>query len=184
MAGDREHDARGLLEAEIPHLRRYARSLTRNVDQADDLVQECLVSALENIASWRAGSNMRAWLFVILRNKFLNSTRKVQNERKASASLEIAVNANSSTSDQHRIRTAVMEVKQAFTQLTGEHREILTLVAVEGLSYEEAAEVLNVAVGTVRSRLARARRHLKELIDEDRETGAIDEVVQASGAQA
>lgn len=184
MAQDSEDRARELLEREIPHLRRYARSLVRNGVDADDLVQESLVSALENIGSWRAGSNMRAWLFVILRNKFLNTVRKTRNESNANARLEIAVNASTSNSDRHRIQTAVLEVKQAFALLTDEHREILTLVAVEGLTYEETAEVLNVAVGTVRSRLARARRRLKELIDEGREADAGAEVATASGVQA
>ena len=76
-----------------------------------------------------------------------------------------------STGDEHSIQTAVLEVKQAFSLLSDEHREILSLVAIEGFEYEEAAEVLDVPVGTVRSRLARARRKLKELIDAERVNG-------------
>lgn len=151
------------LETEIPRLRRFARYLTRDRDYADDLVQETLYKAVKNIGSWQPGTNLRAWLLVILKNTFRNDLRRNKREVPASdmieGSLEVAVPGAQDA------RMALLEVQEAFLHLSEEHREVLLLVAVEGLHYEEAAVVLDVAVGTVRSRLSRARAALREIVE-------------------
>jgi RNA polymerase sigma-70 factor (ECF subfamily) len=148
-----------LIEAEIPRLRRYARSLVRDPQLADDLVQDCLERALRAIDSWQPGTNLRAWLFTILRNCHISSFR---NRRREVAVIDggaeppgLAVSGGQEES------LALTEVGRAYRQLSEEHREILMLVAIEGLAYEEAATTLGVAVGTVRSRLSRARAALR-----------------------
>lgn len=155
------------LEAEIPRLRRFARYLVNDADYADDLVQECLVRAIDKIESWRPGTNLRAWLFVILRNVFRNDIRKsgreVSVEEHSDHDTTVAVPAAQDA------RMALLEVRDAFQQLNREHREVLLLVAVEGLTYEEASTVLDVPVGTVRSRLSRARSTLHDLLEGESE---------------
>lgn len=151
------------IEREIPRLRRYARYLSKDTDQADDLVQECLVRAIARIDTWQPGTNLRAWLFVILRNVFISEIRRA-GRGPVDAVLEddhpgLAVSGRQET------RLAVVELQKALDMLSAEHREVLLLVAVEGLRYEEAAEVLAVPVGTVRSRLSRARTALRDLLD-------------------
>jgi RNA polymerase sigma-70 factor (ECF subfamily) len=154
-------EKRDLLEQEIPRLRRYARVLTKDADDADDLVQDCLLRALDNLDRWQAGTNMRAWLFTILHRLFLNSTRRKQmvsvEDLEPSQAVQI-----SPSSQEDCVRLA--EVEQAFASLSKDHREIILLVAVERLHYEEAASVLNIAVGTVRSRLFRAREALEKAL--------------------
>ena len=155
-----------LIEYEIPHLRRFARKLTRNSDTADDLVQTALLRAVDKIHQWQAGTNMRAWLFTILRNSFYNDCRKLKHERETingyvSSEDVAAVNASQECAG------ALGEVEVAFDQLTLEHREVLLVVAVDGMKYEDAARVLGVPVGTVRSRLSRARRALQDVLDGD-----------------
>lgn len=149
------------IEREIPRLRRYARYLARDIDFADDLVQECLVRAVANVGNWQRGTNMRAWLFVILRNVYINEIRR-------------ASSRNHSTLDPNHpglampggqeARVELREVQDAFERLPEDQREILMLVVIEQLRYEEAATVLDIPIGTVRSRLARARVALGELL--------------------
>lgn len=152
------------LGEEIPRLRRYARFLVRDVDQADDLVQECLTRGIAKIDSWSEGTNLRAWLFVILKNCHINQLRQ---NRRIAVDGEIGVEhegpAVAPSQDAHM---ALREVRDAFLTLSEEHREILLLVAIEGLQYEEAAAVLGVALGTVRSRLSRARQALRDALGE------------------
>lgn len=151
------------MKAEIPRLRRFARFMARDADYADDLVQECLTRAIANIGSWQAGTNLRAWLFVILKNVFRNDKRRQQHEIAYRSGLE----ANASLvaqADQHH-HLVLSEVQEAFLRLTDDHREVLMLIAVEGLRYEEAAAILDISVGTVKSRLSRARTALRALLD-------------------
>jgi RNA polymerase sigma-70 factor, ECF subfamily len=153
-----------LLEAEIPRLRRYARYLVRDIDQADDLVQECLTRAVAKIDSWTEGTNLRAWLFVILRNCHINEIR--HNRRMVvDGDLDADHEAPAVPANQEA-HIALREVREAFMTLSEEHREVLLLVAIEGLQYEEAAAILNVALGTVRSRLSRARQALRDALGE------------------
>lgn len=152
-----------LIEAEIPRLRRYARFLCRNVDDADDLVQDCLIRAISNLERWQPGTNLRAWLFVILRNVYINDKRR-SNRSPVSAGSENDY-ANYGVSGNQEARQELLQLQDAFNKLSVEHREILTLVTIEGFAYEESASILGVPVGTVRSRLARARIALKQLFN-------------------
>ena len=151
------------MKAEIPRLRRFARYMTRDADYSDDLVQECLTRAIANIGSWQPGTNLRAWLFVILKNVFRNDKRRAQHDIAYRSSLER--DAPFVAPAQQYNHLVLSEVQQAFLQLTEDHREVLMLIAVEGLRYEEAATILNISVGTVKSRLSRARTALRALID-------------------
>lgn len=151
-----------LIQSEIPSLHRHAATLTRNREAAEDLVQDCLVRALERMDRWQAGTNMRAWLFTILYRLFLNSRR-----RPALLSVEDLPPAQSTIAIPSRQmdRARLSEVQNAFARLSKDHREVLHLVAVEHLEYGEAAAILGIAVGTVRSRLFRARAALDGLME-------------------
>ena len=149
-----------LIEAEIPHLRRYARYIRREFDQADDLVQECLARAIAKIDTWQPGTNLRAWLFAILRNCHIDEVRR--SRRMVSVDDSVAAAPSLSTPPDQETRVALSEVRSAFLALSEEHREVLLLVVIEGLPYEEAAAILGTPVGTVRSRLSRARRALRQ----------------------
>jgi RNA polymerase sigma-70 factor (ECF subfamily) len=159
------------IEAEIPRLRRYARYLVRDVDRADDLVQESLIRALDKLDSWTPGTNLRAWLFVILRNCHINEVRREQRSPiigEAPLSEPELARAGS-----QEARVALLEVRDAFLRLSEEHREVLLLVALEELRYEEAAVILDVPLGTVRSRLSRARQALRAALG--RSGGPLDD---------
>ena len=151
------------MKAEIPRLRRFARYMTRDSDYSDDLVQECLTRAIANIGSWQPGTNLRAWLFVILKNVFRNDKRRAQHDMAYRSGLERDTPLVSPAQQHNHL--VLTEVQEAFLQLTEDHREVLMLIAVEGLRYEEAATILNISVGTVKSRLSRARTALRGLID-------------------
>lgn len=151
------------IEQEVPRLRRYARYLTRDADRADDLVQECLLRAIARFDSWQPGTNLRAWLFVILRNVFISELRRA-GRTPTDAAIEDE-HPSLAVSGRQETRIEVLELQKALDMLSSEHREVLLLVAVEGLKYEEAADVLQLSVGTVRSRLSRARSALRELLE-------------------
>jgi RNA polymerase sigma-70 factor, ECF subfamily len=153
----------GQIEAEIPRLRRYARYLRREPDRADDLVQECLVRAIAKIHTWQPGTNLRAWLFTIIRNCHIDEVRAEQridylDEAMPDDQPGLSVRGNQESS------VALSEAGSAFLSLSAEHREILLLVAIEGLHYDEAASILGMPVGTVRSRLSRAREALRHAL--------------------
>jgi RNA polymerase sigma-70 factor (ECF subfamily) len=162
----------------VPGLRAFAISLCGNVDRADDLVQEALLRALANIHSFQPGTNMSAWLFTILRNHFRSEYRKRRRE------VEDADGhyAESLTShpEQHG-QLELSEFRTALNHLPDEQREALILVGASGFSYEEAADICGCAIGTVKSRVNRARTRLAELmsiqgVDDfgpDRETRAV-----------
>lgn len=164
MTAQRRRSALELLKEEIPYLRRSAIALTRNPEHADDLVQDCLVRAVANIGRWRADTNMRAWLLVILRNVFRNDCRRAG--RSPIVDLTSEAEPCTAIPAAQEARMALLEVHQAFLQLPDEQREVLLLVGVEGLTYEEAATALSVPVETMRSRLSRARRRLRQTIAE------------------
>lgn len=153
------------IEDEIPRLRRYARYLCRDADRADELVQDCLVKAIDKIGSFEPGTHRRAWLFTILRNQFLNDMRRSRRHQ-ADSTLDASDEALAVAAPQP---SALMmaDIRDAFLALSDGHREVLTLVAIEGMAYEEAASVLDVPVGTVRSRLSRARETLRRVLEPD-----------------
>lgn len=157
------HATIDLIEAEIPRLRRYARSLVLDADQADDLVQACLERAIRAKDSWQPGTGLRAWLFTILRNCHISAARRARHDVVA---LDEHVQAQAlAVSGGQEAHVALLQVKNAYQRLSQDHREVLMLCAIEGLAYEEAAAMLEVPVGTVRSRLARARSALREQLE-------------------
>lgn len=150
---------RNALLAELPRLRRYARMLVGEAAQADDLVQDCLVRAIANLDRWREGTNMRAWLFTIMRNVLFNDIRRAKRSPFLDAGAEIVDTVPVASEQDSRL--SLRDMDRAFAQLSPDQREIVLLIAVEGLDYEEAAHVLEVPVGTVKSRLSRARQDLR-----------------------
>jgi RNA polymerase sigma-70 factor, ECF subfamily len=138
----------------IPNLRSYACALSRNRDWADDLVQETILRAWTNRARYQPESNMKAWLFTILRNHFYNELR--QKKRSVELSNDVASRTASMRENQSN-SLHLRDVARAFADLSNEQREALVLVSIDGLSYEESARICNCAIGTVKSRVARAR---------------------------
>jgi len=148
----------------IPRLRRYARALTRNADQADDLVQDCLERAWGRLHLWRRGSNMRAWLFTIMHHVHINTRRRSQGrpDRDSMPDWEVAAGVQPIQEQISEFRGIIA----ALHRLPEEQKTILLLIGLEGLTYREAAEVLGVPIGTVMSRLARGRERLRQMTEE------------------
>lgn len=145
----------------LPDLRGFARSLTRNRDSAEDLVQETFAKALSNIDKFKEGTNLRAWLFTILRNHFYSTMRK--GKREVEDTDGIAASKLIQVPNQEA-RMAFEEFREAFQKLPADQREALMLVGVNGFSYEEAAETCNCAIGTIKSRVNRGRVKLAEVM--------------------
>jgi RNA polymerase sigma-70 factor, ECF subfamily len=148
------------LEAEIPALRRYARTLLRDSERGEDLLQDSLERALSRRHLFIWPSNLRAWLFRIMRNVHLNNLRTAR-RRPLGLGLEDAASAAFPADQIPHVEIA--ETLAAFDKLPIEQREVLLLVVVEGHSYREAARMLGVPAGTVMSRMARAREQLRDL---------------------
>jgi len=144
----------------LPALYRYARVLTRDQDDAQDLLQEALLRAHERRASYVAGRPLRNWLFAILRNCFIDCGRRRRSEAARIDTLRLIVPDHDPGAQEHAALLA--QIGRRFEMLPTAQREVLHLVAVEGLSYADAAEALEVPVGTVMSRLSRARAMLRE----------------------
>jgi RNA polymerase sigma-70 factor, ECF subfamily len=155
-------DIRGRIEAEIPRLRRYARALTRDAVSADDLVQDCLVRGLAKAHLWKEGTDLRAWLFTILHNQFVNRVRRAGREG-TSVSIDETDAFPARAADQNS-RLELRDLDRAIGRLPEEQRAVILLVGLEGLAYEAVAEVLDIPVGTVRSRLSRGRAALRRLM--------------------
>jgi RNA polymerase sigma-70 factor (ECF subfamily) len=148
---------------QLGSLRRYARSLTRDGTDAEDLVHDALVRAYERRGTFRTGSDLRAWLLSIVHNAFID---RMRSRRSEAARIEQAAHlADSSTPppQEHSLRLA--QVRQAFFDLPEEQRSALHLVAIEGLSYQQAAAASGVPLGTLMSRIGRARAALREMED-------------------
>jgi RNA polymerase sigma-70 factor (ECF subfamily) len=150
----------------LPSLRAFARSLAHNPAQADDLVQDTLVKALANVERFEPGTNLRAWLFTILRNHYYSQLRKSKREIE-DADGKFAARLSSRPEQDGTVD--LEDFKVAFAQLAPDHREVLTLVGASGCSYEEAAQICGCAVGTIKSRVNRARKKLSDMLglDED-----------------
>ncbi|MET0940546.1 MAG: sigma-70 family RNA polymerase sigma factor [Mesorhizobium sp.] len=151
--------------AEIPRLRRYARALLRDRDAADDLVQDSLERALTRLDNWRTGENPRRWLFTIMHHLFVDQMRKVSRRGKDSALPQEAAEAIAIPAPQHD-SFAVRDILDALDAISPERRAAITLVAVEGFSYAEAANILGIPAGTLMSRIARGRDDLRALLDD------------------
>ena len=154
----------------IPRLRRYARALTGNALLADDLVQDTLERALVKRHLWRQGSDLRAWMFTIMHNVFVNQIRaRAANATDALDAEAYAVPARSSPLD----LLEVGDIDAAIRRMPGEQREVLLLVALEQLSYGETAQALGIPLGTVMSRLYRARERLRTLLSGEAAAGGL-----------
>ena len=145
----------------IPNLRAFAVSLCGNPDRADDLVQETLVKAWSNLSSFAEGTNLAAWLFTILRNIYYSEYRK---RRREVADSDGAIAARLATAPAQSGHMDFLDFSGALQKLPADQREALILIGASGLSYEEAAGVCNCAVGTMKSRVNRARNRLVELL--------------------
>jgi RNA polymerase sigma-70 factor (ECF subfamily) len=148
----------------MPHLRAFARSLTRNRDRADDLVHDATVRALGAAHQFASGSNFRAWMFTILRNCHYSEIRK-RDWRNVPFD-EAPAEGQATPATQHAA-LEFCDFRRAFSELGDSHREILTLIGASGLSYGEAAKVCDCAVGTVKSRVSRAREELTRLLSDN-----------------
>ncbi|CAM3751359.1 RNA polymerase sigma factor [Paracoccus yeei] len=175
-------DPRNELVDHLPALRAFALSLTREGASADDLVQDTIVKAWTHIDKFQPGTNLRAWLFTILRNTFYSGRRKTRREVSDTDGIHAARQA---TRPEHDGRLALNDFRAAFEKLPDEQREALILVGASGFSYEEAAGMTGVAVGTVKSRANRGRRRLAELLqlEEGEELEMTDRATLAVMAQ-
>ncbi len=165
---------------EIPRLRRYARALARDAATADDLVQDCLTRALDKLHLWQDGTDLRAWLFTILHNQYVNQVRRSVRE---GAAVGLSETEPLLTRPPHQNRRLELrDLERALARLPEEQRSVILLVGLEGMRYEEVAAVLDVPVGTVRSRLSRGREALRRLmgIIPDRQA----EIIMARSATA
>jgi RNA polymerase sigma-70 factor, ECF subfamily len=165
----------------IPALRAFAWSLSHNGSDADDLVQDTLIKAWTNREKFEPGTNLRAWLFTILRNTYytnvLRRRREVRDEQG-----EYASTLRAAPTQEWSV--AMRSLQSALQQLPDEHREALILVGAAGLSYEEAAEICGCALGTIKSRVNRARSRLLKIMDADDATDvmALDNMAMAGRA--
>lgn len=150
------------LLAAVPSLRAFAVSLSKSADRADDLVQESLVKAWDKQNSYQPGTNLKAWLFTILRNEFYSQMRKRKRE------VEDADGAITGRLSVHPAQEGSVDLKdfrRALEQLPEDQREAIILIGASGFSYEEAAEICDCAVGTIKSRVSRARTRLQEILE-------------------
>jgi len=152
---------RQMLVKEIPPLRAFATTLSGSSQTADDLVQDTLLKAWGAAASFRQGTNLRAWLFVILRNTYFSLYRRRGREVQ---DVDGAYSERMSVPGDQNSAVDLADFRKALAQLPEDQREVLILVGASGLSYEEAAEVCGVALGTVKSRVNRARNRLADLL--------------------
>lgn len=143
----------------LPRLRRYARALTGDVVRADDLVQDTLERALARLDLWQPGSDLRAWLFTLMHNLFVNQLRT---RRPQDTALDEALDIPVSGGQMEAL--AARDMHAALVRLPDEQREVILLVGLEQFSYAEAAQVLGVPIGTIMSRLARARERMRHML--------------------
>jgi RNA polymerase sigma-70 factor, ECF subfamily len=154
-------DIRNELMEHVPRLRRYARALISNRDLADDLVQDTLERALGRTGLFQPGTDLRAWLFTILHNQHVNDVRRSVRE---ASSIELSEAPQLTVQSNVMASLELRDLETALGKLQPEQREVILLVGLEGMSYEEVAAVLEIPVGTVRSRLSRGRDQLRQLM--------------------
>src|SRR3954465_7401764 len=147
--------------AALPNLRAFALSLTHNVTSADDLVQDTILRAWANLDRFEVGTNLNAWLFTILRNAFLSQYRK---KRREVEDPDGSFAARLWAPPEQPAKCDVQDMLKALARLRVEHREALLLIVAEGLSYEDAAQVCGIAIGTIKSRVNRARARLAQVL--------------------
>lgn len=155
---------RAPLVAHIPELRRYARSLTGDAWAADDLVQDTLERACERFQLWAAGSDLRAWLFTVMHNLFVDGVRRALRQQRQGRPVDVEDVAQELAAPAGAAEEA-LDLRRCLLRLPEEQREVLLLVTLQDLGYEEVARITGVPVGTVMSRLSRARSRLRELME-------------------
>ena len=159
-----EQSFRAELVGLLPRLRRFGRALTRHREDADDLVQIALERALNHRAQWEPGTRLDSWMFRIMKNAWIDEVRSRRRSSEVLVSDEEIESAGVATPDSHLDSLAI---QAAMLRLSEDQRLAVGLVLVEGMPYKEAAEVLEIPIGTLTSRLARARERLQELLAED-----------------
>lgn len=145
----------------LPAMRRYARALTRGDQTADDLVHDALLRAYDGAATFRSGNMLRGWLLTIVRNSFISAMRRSKSEAVRDANYSAIAEAHAEGGQEHAAYLA--QIARRFADLPEQQRAVLHLIAVEGLNYQEAAVVLDIPIGTVMSRLSRARAALRSI---------------------
>jgi len=151
-----------LLEQEIPRLRRYAFALTRNMSRADDLVQDTLVRAIAKQRCWQWGTNLRAWLFILMHNQNVNGVRR--SAREGAVEFDDTWPFPTAATDP-AAGLSLRDLDRALARIPQERRQVILLIGLEDISYKEAATILDVPIGTIRSRLSRGRESLRTLMD-------------------
>ena len=178
-AGDTPEFQSALVDV-LPHLRAFARSLTRRREQADDLVNDAVVRALAAAEQFQPNTNFKAWMFTILRNLYYNEGRK---NRPTVPFDEVEALTHSIPPSQHAA-LEFCDFRRAFWQLSDDHREVLILVGASGMSYEEASGICGCAVGTIKSRVSRARSELLRLMANDALEISRTEATPVAGSDA
>ena len=159
-----DDEIRAALGDLLPRLRRFARVITRNVADADDLVQVAVEKALARAAQWRPGSRLDSWMFGIMKNAWIDEIRARRRRERVHAPEEAGANVGDASA---AARDIALSVQVAVARLPEEQRMAIALVLVEGLSYKDAAETLGIPIGTLTSRLARGRAALHALLGDD-----------------
>jgi RNA polymerase sigma-70 factor (ECF subfamily) len=160
-----------LIESEIPKLKRYAAALFRDRDGADDLVQDTILRALEKSHLWQPGTNFRAWVFTLMHNIYVNNVRRsVRSGSKVNLD-----HVNPSTAPAQIWSLMMRDLKRGLVRLPEEQRSILWSIGVNGMKYEEAAQAYSTPIGTIRSRLSRARQALNAILQGEGDEAADDQ---------
>lgn len=159
-----EHQANEIEEL-IPAMRRFARGLTGREDVADDLVQDALAKAISNFDRFEEGTNLKAWLFRIVRNAHIDEVRKIK-RRGVHLDVDDSEAVQLSAPGSQFSAVELTEFRRAFAKMSEQDKEVLLLIGMEGHTYEEVSEMVDVPVGTVKSRLSRARDRLRQLMAE------------------
>lgn len=157
-------DQRKAIAAELPRLRRYARALQNDPATADDLVQDCIERALTRLHLFHPGTNLRAWLFTILHNLYINSLRgqgRAAERVAASTDGETGIDGVTDPAQSHALE--LRDLSRALAALPEDQRQVILLIGLEDMSYRDASEILGIPVGTVMSRLSRGRDRLRTL---------------------
>jgi len=162
-------DFRLQLQAELPHLRRFARALAGDPALADDLAQDCIERALLKSTLYDPTRPIRPWLYAMLRNLYINGLRRDARSLVVK-SVDHLNEGEDATPAEQDYRISVVEISAALDRLPAQQREVLVLVSLEELSYREAAEITGIPIGTVMSRLSRARAQLKDILEERGQT--------------
>lgn len=157
-----------MIVEQIPHLRRYAYALMRDRDRADDLVQDCLARAISRRHLWKPKSTIRTWLFTILHNLYANHVRDKKRTPDITSDGDLIDRHGEPAKQQNGLE--VRDVLSALDKLPEDHRTVILLVGLEGLTYAEAATVVGAPIGTVMSRLSRAREMLRQIMESENGT--------------